>query len=126
MRNGYKVNIEFMRAQHRFLADFCGQNPHRLKSMIGVNARYIEASVAEIKHWMEDQAHDMGCVAENLQHTMLEYTMNGRFFASIVLHEGGKMVQMVSDYLGDHLLMFSTDYPHPESRFPSSVALALG
>jgi predicted TIM-barrel fold metal-dependent hydrolase len=35
------------------------------------------------------------------------------------------MVQMVSEYLGDHLLMFSSDYPHPESRFPESVDLAL-
>jgi predicted TIM-barrel fold metal-dependent hydrolase len=56
---------------------------------------------------------------------MLEYTTGGRFFASIVLHEGGQMVRLVSDYLGDHLLMFSTDYPHPESRFPDSVDLAL-
>ena len=45
------VNIEFMRAQHRYLDDFCGHNPHRLKSMIGVSANYIEASAAEIRHW---------------------------------------------------------------------------
>jgi hypothetical protein len=30
-----EVNVEFMRAQHRFLDDFCGKYPHRLKSMIG-------------------------------------------------------------------------------------------
>ena len=35
------------------------------------------------------------------------------------------MVTMVSDYPGDLLLMFSTDYPHPETRFPGSVDLAL-
>ena len=73
---------------------------------------------------MEDQAHYMGFVAEGLQRSMLEYTTGGRFFASIVLHEGGKMVKLVSDYLGDHLLMFSTDYPHPEP-LPGSVDLAL-
>jgi predicted TIM-barrel fold metal-dependent hydrolase len=56
---------------------------------------------------------------------MLEYATSGRFFASIVLHEGGQMVKLVSDYLGEHLLMFSTDYPHPETRFPDSVDLAL-
>src|SRR5688572_27105999 len=39
-----EVNVEFMRAQHRYLDDFCGKYPHRLKSMIGVNARYIEDS----------------------------------------------------------------------------------
>ena len=43
---------------------------------------------------MEDQASYMGFVAEDLKHTMLEYTTGGRFFASIVLHEGGKMVKM--------------------------------
>jgi hypothetical protein len=74
---------------------------------------------------MQDQAQYMGFVAEGLQHTMLEYTTSGRFFASIVLHEGGKMVKLVSEFLDDHLLMFTTDYPHPETRFPGSVDLAL-
>jgi len=226
------VNVEFMQAQHRYLDDFCGKYPHRLKSMIAVNARYIEESAAEIRRWgrspwavgvylnlpidypldhpdlhplwqamdehglsyihhsfsegypgyrdlwrnpflartashpwgamramgaffgaglldrypnlrfavlesgfgwipfwavrMEDQAQYMGYVAEDLQHTMMEYTTGGRFFASITLHEGGKMVKTVSEFLGDHLLMFSTDYPHPETRFPGSVDLVLG
>jgi predicted TIM-barrel fold metal-dependent hydrolase len=225
------VDVEFMRAQHRYLDDFCGRHPHRLKSMIAVNARYVDESAEEIRRWsrspwavgvylnlpidypldhpdlhplwramdedglcfihhsfsegypgyrdlwrnpflgrsashpwgamramgaffgaglldryanlrfavlesgfgwlpfwavrMEDQAQYMGFVAEGLQHTMLEYTTGGRFFASIVLHEGGRMVRMVSDFLGDHILMFSTDYPHPETRFPGSVDLAL-
>ena len=67
----------------------------------------------------------MGYVAEGLQHTMTQYMTSGRFFASIVLHEGGGMVKLVSDYLSDGLLMFSTDYPHPETRFPDSVDLLL-
>src|SRR6266498_3314942 len=46
-----EVNVEFMRAQHRFLGDFCGKYPHRLKSMISTTASYIEESVAEIKRW---------------------------------------------------------------------------
>ena len=77
----------------------------------------LESGFGWLPFWamrMEDQAHYMGFVAEGLQHSMLEYTTGGRFFASIVLHEGGKMVKLVSDYLGDHLLMFSTDYPHRE------------
>lgn len=226
-----EVNVEFMRAQHRWLDEFCGKYPQRLQSIIGVNAKYVEQSVQEIKRWsrskwavgvyvtlpvdypldhpdlnplwramdeeglcyihhsfaegypgyrdlwrspflgrtashpwgamramgsffgagifdrypnlrfavlesgfgwipfwavrMEDQAKYMGFVAQDLKHSMLEYTTGGRFFASIVLHEGGKMVKMVSDFLGDHMLMFSTDYPHPETRFPGSVDLVL-
>lgn len=227
-----EVDIEFMRAQHRYLDDFCSKYPRRLKSMIGVNANYIEASVEEVERWgrspwavgvyvnlpidfpldhpglhplwramnarglcfihhsfaegypgyrdlwrnpflgraashpwgamramgaffgaglfdrypdlrfavlesgfgwipfwavrMQDQAQYMGYVAGDLQHTMTEYASGGRFFASIVLHEGGRMVKMVAEFLGDHLLMFSTDYPHPETRFPGSVDVALG
>jgi len=28
---------------------------------------------------------------------------------------------MITDYLGDGLLMYSSDYPHSESRFPEST-----
>jgi len=31
----------------RYLDDFCSKYPHRLKSMIGVSASYIEASVID-------------------------------------------------------------------------------
>ena len=70
---------------------------------------------------MTDQVGYMGYVAENLQHSMWEYLTDGRFFAGIVLHEGEHMVRMVNEMLGDHVLMFSSDYPHAESRFPDSV-----
>jgi len=70
---------------------------------------------------MDDQAVYMGYVAENLQHRLSEYLTGGRFFASIVLHEGEDMVRMVADDMGDHVLMFGSDYPHAESRFPDSV-----
>ena len=225
------VDIEFMRANHRFLADFCNAYPSRLKSLLVVNARYIKESIDEIKTWgnagwavgvwvnlpldfpldhpdlhpvwaaieqeglclvhhsfsggypgyrdnwsspfigrtashpwgamramaaffgaglmdrfsslrfailesgfgwlpfwamrMQDQIEYMGYVPE-LRHTMLEYMSSGRFFASIVLHEGPEMVNMVSSFVGNHVLMFSTDYPHPETRFPGSVDLVLG
>ena len=45
------VNVEFMQAQHRYLDDFCSKYPHRLKSMIAVNARYVEDSAQEIRRW---------------------------------------------------------------------------
>jgi predicted TIM-barrel fold metal-dependent hydrolase len=31
------------------------------------------------------------------------------------------MAKMVTDFLGDHVLMYASDYPHAESRFPESV-----
>jgi predicted TIM-barrel fold metal-dependent hydrolase len=225
------VDIEFMRANHRFLDDFCSAYADRLKALLVINAKFVKESVDEIKTWgrsrwavgvwvnlpldfpldhpdlhpiwsaveqaglcvvhhsfsggypgyrdtwsnpfigrtashpwgamravaaffgaglmdrytslrfailesgfgwlpfwavrMQDQVEYMGYVPE-LQHTMMEYMSNGRFFASIVLHEGAEMIRMVSGFLGNHVLMFSTDYPHPETRFPDSVDLVLG
>ena len=90
------------------------------------NLRYVvmESGFGWLPFWakrMEDQVVYMGYVAENLQRTMSEYMTDGRFFASIVLHEGPEMVGMVSELLGAHILMFGSDYPHAESRFPGSV-----
>jgi predicted TIM-barrel fold metal-dependent hydrolase len=222
-----EVEMEFVRANHRYLSDFCSEYPHRLKSLIVVTPRAMEESVEEIKRWagsgwavgvqphlpldypidhpdmdpiwaaadeanlaivhhsfswgypayrdlwdnpflgrlgshpfaamramaafigagimdrypnlrfgilesgfgwlpfwarrMDDQAVYMGHVNENLQYRLSEYVTGGRFFASIVLHEGEQMVKMVMDDLGDHVLMFGSDYPHAESRFPGSV-----
>ena len=39
------VEIGFIRANHRFTQDFCSKYPHRLKSLIVVSSRAIEASV---------------------------------------------------------------------------------
>ena len=210
-----RVDAEFIRANHRFLNDFCGTSPHRLKALLTLDARFIEDSVQEIKTWgktswavgiwlnlpldfpldhpsletvwaaveeeglcvvhhsfsggypgyrdlwqnpflgrtashpwgamravasfmgagimdrypsirfsilesgfgwlpfwtarMQDQVEYMGYVPE-LKHTITEYMTGGRFFASIVLHEGPEMVRMVSDMMGSHLLMYSSDY----------------
>lgn len=35
------------------------------------------------------------------------------------------MVRLVAEFLGDHLLMFSSDYTHPETRFFRCADLAL-
>jgi predicted TIM-barrel fold metal-dependent hydrolase len=226
-----ELAVEFMRAEHHFLHDFCGRDPRRLKTAIIATPRAVEASVAEIRHWgrepwavavhlslpidhpldhpdlnpiwaaaqdenlavihhssaagypgyrdlwqnpflgrlashpwgamravgaffgagimdrfpnirfgilesgigwlpfwarrMDDQAVYMGYVADDLEYRLSEYVTGGRFFAATVLHEGESMVRMVTDYLGDHILMFGSDYSHPESRFPTSADIPL-
>lgn len=88
----------------------------------------MESGFGWLPFWMkrmEDQVHYMGYVADDLKHTMEEYMTGGRFFAAIVLHEGPEMVRMVSELMGEHVLMFGSDFPHAESRFPDSVDLFL-
>ncbi|HLY67224.1 MAG TPA: hypothetical protein VKU60_16930, partial [Chloroflexota bacterium] len=43
-----EIEMGFLEAEHRFLDDFCGAYPHRLKSMIVASARCVDASVREI------------------------------------------------------------------------------
>jgi len=228
----HAIGLEFLRAGHRYLNDFCNTDPHRLKASIKVVPWAVEESVQEVNQWapspwavavhphlpvgypldhpdlnpiwaaaqehglavihhsfsagypghqdlwdnpfmarlaahpwgamravaaffgagimdrfpairfgilesgfgwlpfwarrMDDQAIYMGYVNDDLEYKMSEYMTSGRFFASVVLHEGEEMVRMVTEELGDHILTFSSDYPHPESRFPDSADIALG
>lgn len=102
----------------------------------GVMERYpsirfavLESGFGWIPFWarrLDDQVEYMGYVAESLTHKVSDYMTGGRFFASIVLHEGEDMVRMVNEYMGDQLLMFGSDYTHAESRFPETVDIVVG
>jgi predicted TIM-barrel fold metal-dependent hydrolase len=84
----------------------------------------LESGFGWLPFWsnrMDDQVLYLGTVDEDLQYKMSEYLTDGRFFVSIEQHEGPKMAKMFNDFMGDHLLMLGTDYPHAESRFPESV-----
>ena len=50
-----------------------------------------------------------------------EYMTSGRFFCSIEHHEGEDMFDDVTQFLGDDVLMYASDYPHSECQFPESV-----
>jgi predicted TIM-barrel fold metal-dependent hydrolase len=219
--------VGFARAYHRHMADFCGQGPDRLKSMIVASSRCVDEAVREIHQWgtskwavavmllqnlpvdhpalepiwkaaqdydlavvhhsstwnppyfpgyqdlwdniflgrmashpwgamrfvaafigagimdrypdlrvgilecgfgwlpfwarrMDEQATYVGGVAP-LKHTPSEYLTSGRFFCSIEMHEGEDMFNSVAGFLGDEVLMYASDYPHPECHFPDSV-----
>jgi hypothetical protein len=45
------LEIGMIRAYHRHMADFCGQFPTRLKSMIVASSRVVDEAVREIREW---------------------------------------------------------------------------
>ena len=91
------------------------------------NIRYciLESGFGWLPFWaarMDDQSEYISyALPQNLAHKPSEYMTGGRFFVSLVIHEGEKMAKMVTELLGDGLLMYSSDYPHAESRFPGST-----
>ena len=96
----------------------------------GVMERYpslrfgiLESGCGWLPFWtrrLDDQAEYVGGVP-HLQHKISEYITGGRFCSSIEMAEGEDMIQMVIDFLGPEVLMYSSDYPHMECMFPDSV-----
>ena len=67
-----------------------------------------------------------GSVSPDLKYSPLEYTEQGRVFCSVDLFEGAEMTKAVADILGDHVLMYESDYPHPETIYPDHTDMAIG
>ena len=71
---------------------------------------------------MDDQSVSMSyALPKTLAHKPSEYMTSGRFFASVTIHEGEKLAGMVTDFPGDGVLLYSSDYPHAECRFLEST-----
>ena len=87
----------------------------------------IEAGSSWLPFWsarLTEQEEYVGG-AQPLQHKCSEYFTSGRFFCSMEQWEGEKLTKFVSDYLGDDVLMYASDYPHMECAFPDHADIVL-
>ncbi|MFN4283109.1 MAG: amidohydrolase family protein [Alphaproteobacteria bacterium] len=112
-------------AAMRAVASFIGSG--LMDRYPGLRYAVLESGFGWLPFWanrMDDQAVYVGYTAK-LQHKISEYVTGGRFFASVEQHEGPRMAKHVNELLGDHILMFGSDYPHAESRFPESAERVL-
>ena len=88
----------------------------------------LECGFGWLPFWarrMDEEASYVGATAQ-LMHKCSEYVTGGRFFCSIEMHEGEEMFNLVTNYLGDGVLMYASDYPHSECHFPESVDTVMG
>lgn len=67
-----------------------------------------------------------GTVPPELAHTPIEFVEMGRVFSAIEPFEGPQMTKAVIDILGDHVLMYESDFPHPECMFPDTTDHVIG
>ena len=90
---------------------------------------FAETGHGWLAHWvlrLNSQVRFVKGAVPELQHTPLEYVQMGRVFCGIENHEGPLMTRAVNDILGDHVLMYQSDYPHPESLFPHGTDTVIG
>jgi predicted TIM-barrel fold metal-dependent hydrolase len=106
-----------MRALGAFLGGGLLEKYHNLRFGI------LESGCGWLPFWarrIDDQIEYLGGAAP-LKETVEEQMRGGRFFASLEMAEKEDMVKMVVDFLGEDVLMYASDYPHPECRYPESV-----
>jgi uncharacterized protein len=83
----------------------------------------LECGFGWLPFWarrMDEQAVYVGGTAP-LKRKPSEYLTGGNFFCSIERQEGEDMFHTVTQYLGDGVLMYASDYPHSECQFPNSI-----
>lgn len=89
----------------------------------------LETGHGWLPHWLIRLTRQIeyvkGSVPPSLKHTPLEYAQMGRVFCGIDASEGVEMTKAVNDLLGDHVLMYLSDYPHPETIFPDNTDAVL-
>jgi predicted TIM-barrel fold metal-dependent hydrolase len=82
----------------------------------------LECGHGWLPHWLLRLTRQIdyvrGSVPPGLAHTPVEYAQMGRVFVGVDFSEGVDMTRAVIDLVGDHVLMFESDYPHPETIFP--------
>ncbi|HEY8693056.1 MAG TPA: amidohydrolase family protein [Chloroflexota bacterium] len=90
----------------------------------------VETGHGWLPHWiirLTAQSHFVkGAMPEGVKHTPMEYVQMGRVFCGIENHEGVAMTKSVIDLLGDGVLLYQSDFPHPESLFPDSTDTVIG
>jgi predicted TIM-barrel fold metal-dependent hydrolase len=110
----------------RFMAGFLAGGV--LDRHPGLRLAVLECGFGWLPFWvrrMDEQVAYVGRTAP-LKHLPSEHFAAGRVFCNIEAHEHEPMFQMVTQALGDGVLMYASDYPHYESWFPDSIDKILG
>jgi len=89
----------------------------------------VETGHSWLAHWIvrlnSQVSYVKGGVRDDLKHLPLEYVEMGKIFCAIEAHEGPQLTQGVIDVLGEDVLMYSSDFPHPECMFPEHTDYVL-
>jgi predicted TIM-barrel fold metal-dependent hydrolase len=114
---------------------WCGMR--NMASLIGAGVmdRYpnlriatLEAGHGWLPFWLariDEHAKTIKTAIPKLKHLPSEYATGGRYFQSIEVPEGEKLTNACTELLGDHVLMYASDFPHGESHFPETVGMVM-
>ena len=88
----------------------------------GLRAAYLESGCGWLPYWLERLDEHLELMPEsvpNLKRDPTDVFRGGNCFISFEPDE--KMLPHVADYIGDDLIVYASDYPHYDGKFPDSV-----
>ncbi len=89
---------------------------------------FSECSSGWLPPWLnrlQSQAEYLSGTLPTLKKTPIEYAQDDRIFIGVELAEGETILQGIIHTMGDGAIMFSSDYPHTQSFFPTSADTVL-
>jgi uncharacterized protein len=90
---------------------------------------FAECSAGWLGSWLvrlEGQAQYLGRSLPGLKHRPRDYVTEGRVFCGVEPYEGEETVRSLMEIIGDDGLMYQSDYPHDQCRFPVTPDIFLG
>lgn len=85
---------------------------------------FAECSGGWLPSWLvrlEGQADYLHPSLPTRKRSPLEYLHDGRVFCGVELYEGAATVRSIIELIGDDAIMYQSDYPHDQCRFPESA-----
>ncbi len=98
-----------------------------LEKFRGLKVAFMEAGAGWVPYWMErlDEHYEyLQPTVPWLTQAPSEYMRSGRLYYSFELDE--RMIPFVASFVGDAVLVFASDYNHPDSKFPNTVKSVTG
>ncbi len=90
---------------------------------------FAECSAGWLPGWLvrlQGQAAYMRHAVPEIAQEPLDYARAGRIFCGIELYEGEALAKAIVDVVGDGVLLYQSDFPHPGGEFPNSPKVVLG
>jgi predicted TIM-barrel fold metal-dependent hydrolase len=94
----------------------------------GLKVGFAECSGGWLPSWLvrlEGQADYLHPSLPPRKKSPLEYLHDGRVFCGVELYEGAATVRSIIEMIGDDAIMYQSDYPHDQCRFPASTDTVL-
>jgi predicted TIM-barrel fold metal-dependent hydrolase len=94
----------------------------------GLKIGFAECSGGWLPSWLvrlEGQADYLHPSLPTRKRSPLEYLHDGRVFCGVELYEGAATVRSIIEIIGDDAILYQSDYPHDQCKFPASADTVL-